>query len=679
MKSKTVFQSQLDDAEAFKPLEGRDAIEFATETIGGGFPSGVAESMQSELETAASGLGSADLQDAMESLRAGNTDLDAPDTAEAIIMLTGYPSLLIRDGDFETQPNSVWTGRLDPHRDVIKRVIRSAARVELSGHPDFTWCGTCWMLDTDLLVTNRHVAQVFSRMRQGRWEFRPGVEVRADFAEEIGGREALEYLVSSLEHVEIDERVDMAIMRLGKARGKTLRLEPISLDTGLSAVEYLGVIGYPANDLRNNPQDAFNRYFKGQFGVKRFAPGMVMDANYRPEIFTHNCTTLGGNSGSVVFNVETGNAIGLHFGGNAQAQNYAVKAAAMQESLKRAGVPFYAMRGARRSSNDGRDNGASETRASAASFTDRNGYSADFLGNGNMAVPLPILSPQQAANAVKVGGKSEITYRNFSVVMSKQRRLAYLTAVNIDGNEARNPPRQRAFVLDPRLEKSLQAGEDLYRNNPFDRGHLVRRLDPCWGSEAQSKQANVDSMYFPNIAPQHEKLNQKIWNDLEDHILSTVDQKDWKVSVFTGCVFTDHDEIHKPSGIRVPMAFWKVVVSRGRQNSGGRARGSDMLQAQAFVLSQAHLVKPKDFEAVFGEGFETFQVTIEQLERMTGLDFHKLKAADTFGMPPDLSESHARESTPETAADPDANPHFRPLKSLDDVVVANLKDWPRPR
>lgn len=667
MTMKTVFQSQLDDAEAFKPLEGRGAMGFAMETIGGGVPSQFAESMQSTLEAAAAGIGSGDIEEAMESLRSGTANLYSPDAAEAIIMLTGYPSLLIRNGDFEVPAASVWADRLNPNRVAIKRVIQSAARVELTGHPDYTWCGTCWMLDDDVLVTNRHVARIFSRLRQGSWEFQPNVEVRADFAEEIDGREALEYLVDGLVHVEMDEQVDMAVMRLGKARGKALRLTPIPLDTRLSDVEFLGVVGYPANDLRNNPKDAFHKYFQGQFGVKRLAPGKIMEADHSSETFTHDCTTLGGNSGSVVFNVETGNAIGLHFGGNAQVQNYAVKAAAMQEALSRARVRFHV---ARRAGGDRGDRDGSEADRSASSFSDRNGYDPEFLGSGDMSVPPPILSPQQAANVVKVNGKGEIKYRNFSVVLSKPRRLAYFTAVNIDGNEARNPPRKNTFSLDPRIDAALQAGEELYRSNPFDRGHLVRRLDPCWGSAADARQANVDSMYFPNIAPQHERLNQDIWNDLEDHILTTVDQRNWKVSVFTGCVFTEHDKIHEPTGIRVPMAFWKVVVSRRERRRGLRARaGTDALQTQAFVMSQEHLVKPRDFEAVFGEGFETFQVTVEQLERMTGLDFHKLKAADTFGIPPDLSERHARESTLENASDPAANPHFHGLKSVEDVIL----------
>lgn len=682
MKMKTVLESQLEDTAAFEPLMRRGAREFAMESIRAGLPPGASESVMGELES--TGIDDHSLREAMNRLQAGEADVDNLGSAEAIIVASGYPALVIQDGDFELPDESVWRERLSPHRDTIKRVIRSVARVEWKERISNPHIGTCWLIDDDVLLTNRHVVEAFASARNGRWDFIRGLEtqVQADFAEEHDRKRTLEHLISQILHVDEQEYVDAAAVRLRPGTSRALQLEPLPLSADLEAARYIGVVGYPANVLRTNPLDPFRKLFKGIFGVKRLSPGLVMEGRPDNRVFAHNATTLAGNSGSVVFNVETGEAVGLHFWGEPLKYNLAVKASAVQDTLRRGGVHFHAARHVgdatwRAGSDDGTRDAGTEARASASSFSDRNGYDPQFLGTNGLAVPLPILSPQQMANAVQVSGKAEIKYRNFSVVLSKPRRLAYFTAVNIDGNEARNPPRRNTFALDPRIDATLQAGEELYRRNPFDRGHLVRRLDPCWGSQFQ--QANVDSMYFPNIAPQHERLNQKIWNDLEDHILTTVDQKNWKVSVFTGCVFSEHDEVHRPSGIRVPMAFWKVVVSLGRPQVRSRGRGGDYLQAQAFVMSQEHLVKPKDYEAVFGEGFETYQVTVEELERLTGLDFHKLKAADTFGLPPDLRESYARESTLESAADPRRNPNYQYLQSVDDIVVANLKGWPRPR
>jgi endonuclease G len=47
----------------------------------------------------------------------------------------------------------------------------------------------------------------------------------------------------------------------------------------------------------------------------------------------HDATTLGGNSGSVVFDLESGKAIGLHFGGIEGSRNEAVQSAQLREII----------------------------------------------------------------------------------------------------------------------------------------------------------------------------------------------------------------------------------------------------------------------------------------------------------------------------------------------------------
>lgn len=648
MAEKTVFQSQLEDTEIVRNLKQSGVLQEAVQEI-----AGTAE---------AASIGTGDLESAIESLRAGNTDLNSPDTTEAIVMAVGYPSLLIRNGEYEEPKDAVWKSRLNPSRSIIKGVIRCVGRIDLKGHPNRKWAGTSWLVDQDVMITNRHVAVLFAEMRQNRSpQFMQGVQAFIDFNEEIDAREQVEHLIRSIVHIEpMDSKVDLALLRLSPGTTAQLRLTPIPLSTNLTSVEFLGVVGYPANDLRNNPRDAFARYFGDKFDVKRFAPGKVMNLGFSSETFTHNCTTLGGNSGSVVFDVGNGAAIGLHFGGNALVQNYAVKAEHILDRLRKNQIW-----GARLE-----DTGGDEARrARPEHFDDRDGYQADFIGKGSMSVPLPILNSMQVAKAARTkDGEMVLKYRHFSAVLNKERRLAFYSAANLDGNDLRNPRRLPRFELDPRLDEEVQTGEIMYRANDLDRGHLVRRLDPCWGGEEAAKQANRDTMFFPNIAPQHKNLNQKLWNELEDHILQLTDEKDARVSVLVGCLFSEDDPVQRPSGIRVPMEFWKVVVSASRGRGRGSRRGEAKLQAQAFVMSQRDLVKPGDLEIVFGRGFETFQITVEQLERLTGLDFHKLKDADTFG----LSDEDRETMMTESAADPapvSARHHFKVLYGVDDIVM----------
>ena len=69
------------------------------------------------------------------------------------------------------------------------------------------------------------------------------------------------------------------------------------------------VVGYPALDPRN-AVDVQNRIFAGVFNVKRLQPGKLRDVEsirsfgHAVEAVTHDSSTLGGNSGSAVVDVQ---------------------------------------------------------------------------------------------------------------------------------------------------------------------------------------------------------------------------------------------------------------------------------------------------------------------------------------------------------------------------------------
>lgn len=140
------------------------------------------------------------------------------------------------------------------------------------------------------------------------------------------------------------------------------------------------------------------------------------------------------------------------------------------------------------------------------------GYDPIFLGE-NFRIDLPKLTEQmEEDSAKKRNGSNLLDYVHFSIVMCKSRGLAYYTVVNIDGNKSVKVPRGEkgdAWKYDSKIAQKYQYGEEVYADNPLDRGHLVRRLDPCWGEDAI--QANFDTFHYTNCAPQHKDLNQKIW------------------------------------------------------------------------------------------------------------------------------------------------------------------------
>ncbi|MCG2621729.1 DNA/RNA non-specific endonuclease [Arthrobacter sp. I2-34] len=269
-------------------------------------------------------------------------------------------------------------------------------------------------------------------------------------------------------------------------------------------------------------------------------------------------------------------------------------------------------------------------------YRNRTGYDAGFLG---AEVPLPTLTEGQRANAAQnrqvLPGQDPavLPYHHFSLVADKTRRLALYTAVNIDGALSQSPRRDRdVWFFDPRLAREEQIGNELYASNDFDRGHLVRRLDPAWGTDEQSaRAANDDTFHFTNSSPQHRLFNQgeSLWAGLEDYLLDSAQADRKRLTVFTGPVFGTADPVYR--GVQIPLAFWKIAVFD--KAAGGQS-------ATAYLVSQRKLV-----EQILTEAFvpETFQVPVRTISELTGLDFRHLFASDppndTFERAPGVQES----------------------------------------
>lgn len=257
-------------------------------------------------------------------------------------------------------------------------------------------------------------------------------------------------------------------------------------------------------------------------------------------------------------------------------------------------------------------------------FPHRDGYDRGFLGS---ELPLPKLSPEQqkqVAPLLSDPTQSELKYTHFSIVMSKMRRLPFLTAVNIDGANLKSVARKDSWVLDNRIAHEHQLGQAAYVNNDLDKGHMVRRLDPVWGDNAV--QANADTFAYTNAALQHKDLNRKEWVALEDHILTHARTTDQKMTVFTGPVlssddpvFDNGDRLSPPA--QIPQQFWKVAVWNNP---------TEGLQGTAFVLSQEELIDSADHrDGRFDPGrFEMYQVPISELQQMTGIDFGPIADAE---------------------------------------------------
>jgi endonuclease G, mitochondrial len=254
-------------------------------------------------------------------------------------------------------------------------------------------------------------------------------------------------------------------------------------------------------------------------------------------------------------------------------------------------------------------------------FADRDGYDPSFLG---VDLPMPQLKDgfkDQAAPLLADPTKSELKYTHFSTIQSKERRQPLLTAVNIDGDSFQEMERKGSWVLDGRIAREYQLGNEAYKNNDIDKGHQVRRKDPMWGPDAEK--AGGDTFAYTNSGLQHSDLNQRSWLDLENNVLNGAVALKERKTVFTGPVFSEDDPSFDNQGkmqtpTKMPMAFWKVQV----WNKPGEG-----LQAEAFLLSQKDLVGQKasgGHVPLTPTQISSHRVTINQLEKLTHLDFGRL-------------------------------------------------------
>jgi hypothetical protein len=87
-------------------------------------------------------------------------------------------------------------------------------------------------------------------------------------------------------------------------------------------------LGYPVDDFLRNPLFA-SVIFENKYGIKRAAPGEVTSVS--GDSISHDCSTLGGNSGSPVFSMKTARVLAIHSDGIFVYSNEAIPASVVGE------------------------------------------------------------------------------------------------------------------------------------------------------------------------------------------------------------------------------------------------------------------------------------------------------------------------------------------------------------
>jgi endonuclease G len=333
-------------------------------------------------------------------------------------------------------------------------------------------------------------------------------------------------------------------------------------------------------------------------------------------------------------------------------------------------------------------------------FSDRGGYEPGFLPG--FIVPVPSfdeVSYRLALNrqATKDDDPNELRYHHFSIFMNGDRRLAAVTACNIDG--ARSAAVNRAdktvnltptlsdlgveylgaeasddFRPDARVSPEEQMVREFYEEQdvpgfakpPYpgadasatarkkyaaimtqrtarmlQKGHVIMRGDPAWGTEDEALAAESDTFFYTNAAPQFGFFNQgseedrpgskgKLrWRAVETYILRNAVVQRERVCVFAGPVFDDDNDPPYRFESQVPMQFWKIAVWVEKK----KLRAIAVIADQRPVFEQLTKGMPEAAEN-FNSPEELARLnehltTIAHVEELTGLKFAKeIRQAD---------------------------------------------------
>jgi endonuclease G, mitochondrial len=316
----------------------------------------------------------------------------------------------------------------------------------------------------------------------------------------------------------------------------------------------------------------------------------------------------------------------------------------------------------------------------SADFSNRGGYKPGFIEGFSVPLPsLPTFMERDAARnreAEPGDDPFELKYYHFSIVMNKRRKLAFFTACNIDGSQAKAIDRSTGAVspldpdskelesladaessdswyLDGRLRNEDYAGKELYEGQKvpgfadtralarihrlFQRGHLVRRIDPAWGKDSVALKAEADTFHFTNCTPQVGFFNMgtaaklriphtgggRLWRSVENYILRNATAERLRICSFTGPVFDDNDLDWRTDvvpGFKVPLRFWKIAV----WPQEGRLRSLAMIADQGPMLEAiGKLPEALSDAEVFTElsRVKDFLSSIAEIETLTGLNF----------------------------------------------------------
>jgi endonuclease G len=309
-------------------------------------------------------------------------ELEIKEQLEIVIDINTRPVIYIFNNTFQLDDVAIGTSQgisssikiaLEKAQteNILERAIKATCKISFRDPQQrnkLRHLATGWLIAKNIIVTNSHVASVFATGDDKNPSIKSGHEVSVDFIGEYNQKddyhnpnkarfkvESVLYAYSVKTSSTTPRYPDIAFLQVSeKSETAGISLpEPISLiENSVVEDSSIVVIGYPSVPRDEDKEELRKQGFVENLGNIQFENKLLQPdriktpdpAGCKDDRIAHDCTTFGGNSGSVLVDIATGKAVGLHFGGtrynseNKNLVNYAVPVKTIQKVAKEIGL-----------------------------------------------------------------------------------------------------------------------------------------------------------------------------------------------------------------------------------------------------------------------------------------------------------------------------------------------------
>jgi endonuclease G len=188
-----------------------------------------------------------------------------------------------------------------------------------------------------------------------------------------------------------------------------------------------------------------------------------------------------------------------------------------------------------------------------------------------------------------------ISHTGYSFVYSEEHEQAKWIAYELTKEETTSLfERTDKFLVDPLVSTGTAENSD-YLKSGYDKGHLAPAADMGWSALTMK-----ESFFFSNMSPQLPGFNRGVWKRLEELMRSwAIDNK--AIYIVTGPLLSKGLPTIGSNGVSIPKYYYKVVLDYTQPE----------IHAIGFVLPNASS----------SASLNTFAVSIDEVEKQTGIDF----------------------------------------------------------